>query len=50
MPIRSWDVSLDGQRFLMVTTEGAKPTPVTELVFVMNWFKDLQRLSPTAKK
>jgi eukaryotic-like serine/threonine-protein kinase len=49
-PIRSWDVSLDGQRFLMVTTEGAKPTPVTELVFVMNWFQDLQRLSPTAKK
>jgi hypothetical protein len=50
MPIRSWDVSLDGQRFLMVKNEGGTPTPVTELVLVMNWSQDLQRLAPSAKK
>jgi len=50
IPIRSWDLSLDGQRFLMVKTEDTQPTPVTEMVLVMNWFEDLKRLSPTGKK
>ena len=49
-PIRSWDLSLDGQRFLMVKLDEVKPTPVTEMVLVMNWSQDLRRLSPTAKK
>ena len=49
-PIRCWDLSLDGQRFLMVKSEGAKPTTVTELVLVQNWFEELKRLAPTGKK
>lgn len=49
-PIREWDVSLDSQRFLMVKVEEPKPTPVTEMVLVMNWFQDLERLAPTGKK
>jgi len=49
-PIRTWDLSLDSQRFLMVKSDEAKPTPVTEMVLVMNWFQDLQRLASTAKK
>jgi hypothetical protein len=49
-PIRSWDLSLDGQRFLMVKNEEAKPTPVTEMVLVMNWFEELKRLAPSGKK
>ena len=49
-PIRTWDLSLDSQRFLMVKNDEAKPTPVTELVLVMNWFQDLQRLAPIGKK
>jgi serine/threonine-protein kinase len=48
-PIRTWDLSLDGQRFLMVKLEEAKPTPVTELVLVQNWFEELQRLAPSGK-
>ena len=48
-PIRGWDLSLDGQRFLMVKNEELKPTPVTELVLVMNWFEEFKRLSPTGK-
>jgi hypothetical protein len=49
-PIRSWDLSLDGQQFLMVKIEERKPTPVTEMVLVMNWFEELKRLAPTGKK
>ena len=48
-PIRSWDLSFDGQRFLMVKLEEAKSTPVTELVLVQNWFEELKRLAPIKK-
>jgi hypothetical protein len=47
--IRSWDVSLDGKRLLMVKIEEAKPTPVTEMVLVQNWIEELKRLVPTGK-
>ena len=49
-PIRSYDLSLDGQRFLMVKLEQRKPTPVTEMILVQNWFEELKRLVPTGKK
>jgi WD40 repeat protein len=49
-PIRSWDISLDGQRFLMVKMEERKPQPVTEMILVQNWFEELKRLCPTGKK
>jgi serine/threonine-protein kinase len=49
-PIRSYDLSLDGQRFLMVKLEQRKPSPVTEMVLVQNWFEELKRLVPTGKK
>jgi serine/threonine protein kinase len=48
-PIRSWDLSLDGQRFLMVKFENRKPTPVTEIILVQNWFEELNRLCPVKK-
>jgi Tol biopolymer transport system component len=48
-PIRSYDLSLDGQRFLMVKLEQRMPTPVTEMTLVQNWFKDLKRLVATGK-
>ena len=47
---RSYDLSLDGRRFLMVKWEQRKPTPVTEMVLVQNWFEELKRLVPTGKK
>jgi Tol biopolymer transport system component len=46
-PLRSWDVSPNGKRFLMVKLEERQPTPVTELIFVQNWFEELKRLCPT---
>ncbi len=45
-PIRGYDLSLDGQRFLMVKDGQRKPTPVTELILVQNWFEELKRLCP----
>jgi serine/threonine protein kinase len=50
VPVRSWDLSFDGRRFLMVKSEQRKPTPVTELVLVQNWFEELKRLVPAGKK
>jgi len=48
-PIRSWDISPDGQRFLMVKLEERKSQPVTEMLLVQNWFEELKRLCPTGK-
>jgi len=45
-PIRAYDLSPDGQRFLMVRFENRKPTPVTEMILVQNWFEELKRLVP----
>jgi hypothetical protein len=49
-PIRCWDISADGQRFLMVKDEERKPQPATEIIFVQNWFEELRRLAPTGLK
>ena len=40
-----YDVSPDGQRFLMVEPVEAQ-APVTEVEIVMNWFEELKRLVP----
>ena len=49
-PIRTYDLSLDSQRFLMVKLEQRQPAPVAEMVLVQNWFADLKRLVPAEKK
>ena len=48
-PMRTYDLSLDSQRFLMVKLEQRKPSPVTEMILVQNWFGELKRLVPTGK-
>ena len=40
---RAYDVSPDGQRFLMIKDD-ANPL---ELILVQNWFEELKRLVPT---
>jgi eukaryotic-like serine/threonine-protein kinase len=40
----NYDVSTDGQRFLMVKSEGKKPP--TELHLIVNWFEELKRRVP----
>jgi Tol biopolymer transport system component len=49
-PIRGYDLSLDSQRFLMVKLEQMKPSPVTEMILVQNWFEELKRLVPFRKE
>jgi hypothetical protein len=49
-PLRCYDLSRDGQRFLMVKLEQRKPAPVTEMILVQNWFEELKRLVPAGKK
>jgi serine/threonine-protein kinase len=44
---RSYDVSRDGQRFLMIKEGGPDGTvPPTSLVVVQHWFEELKRLVP----
>jgi Tol biopolymer transport system component len=43
---RSWDLSSDGRRFLMVRLEERKSQPVTEMILVQNWLEELKRLVP----
>jgi hypothetical protein len=40
--VPNYDVSSDGQRFLMVKTESGEP----RLNLVLNWFDELKRLVP----
>ncbi len=44
---RGFDVTADGERFLMVREETRPPRDVTELHVVLNWFEELRRLVPT---
>jgi serine/threonine protein kinase len=48
-PSRDYDLSLNSQQFLMVKLDQRKPTPVTEMILVQNWFEELKRLDPTGK-
>jgi eukaryotic-like serine/threonine-protein kinase len=49
-PLRGWDLSHDGQRFLMVKLDQSQPTPITEINLVQNWIEELKRLLPAGKK
>jgi hypothetical protein len=49
-PGRAWDLSVDGRRFLMVKREETKPQPVTRLVLIQNWTRELERLFETRKR
>jgi hypothetical protein len=44
-PLRSWNVSPDGQRFLASRFEG-KGQPITTLHVVQNWSEELRRVAP----
>lgn len=49
-PGRTYDVSADGQRFLMIKESGADQTSApSEIVIVQHWFEELKRLVPTKR-
>jgi hypothetical protein len=45
-PFRGYDVSADGQRFLMVRAVERPPERVSQMVFVQNWFAELTARVP----
>jgi hypothetical protein len=44
----NYDVTSDGQRFLVVKTLDQDPTP-PQINVVLNWFDELKRLVPTGR-
>jgi serine/threonine-protein kinase len=45
-PMRNYDVTPDGQRFLMVQEVQRPPARVSQMVLVQNWVEELKRLVP----
>ncbi|MGA8607984.1 MAG: protein kinase [Candidatus Sulfotelmatobacter sp.] len=46
----NYDVSPDGQRFLMIKPSEAGDAAPSQINVVLNWFEELKRRAPTAKK
>jgi hypothetical protein len=46
LPIRGWDATADGQRFLMMRPLPSTDRPVTEMHVVLNWIEELKRRVP----
>jgi Tol biopolymer transport system component len=47
VPIRSWDLTPDDERFVMLgDREELEPEPVERIEIVLNWFEELKRLVP----
>jgi hypothetical protein len=46
-PFRGYDVTPDGQRFLMVREVPQPPARISQMVLVQNWSQELKRLVPT---
>ena len=44
---RSYDVSLDGQRFLMIKGPGTDASASPSLILVQHWDAELKRFAPT---
>jgi hypothetical protein len=44
---RTYDVSADGRRFLMVKGDPTADQATPNMVVVLNWFEELKRLVPT---
>jgi serine/threonine-protein kinase len=49
-PYRNYDVSPDGQRFLMVKANEQTDAAPTQINVVQNWFEELKRRVPTGTK
>ncbi|HEY4579611.1 MAG TPA: hypothetical protein VIG89_01130, partial [Candidatus Acidoferrales bacterium] len=45
----NYDVSADGQRFLMLKASGQAEAASTQIVVVQNWFEELQRRVPPGR-
>jgi len=50
VPVANYDVSRDGQRFLMVKPSEQEQAAPTQINVVLNWFEELKQKVPAAKK
>jgi serine/threonine-protein kinase len=50
VPIPNYDVSPDGQRFLMLKPSETTEAAPTQINVVLNWFEELKQKVPTGKK
>jgi Tol biopolymer transport system component len=50
IPIANYDVSPDGQRFLMLKPSESVGTAPTQINVVLNWFEELKQKVPVGKK
>jgi hypothetical protein len=50
VPSTDYDVSLDGQHFLMVKPSEQAQAGPTQINVVLNWFEELKRRVPTSTK
>jgi len=48
-PFRGYDVTPDGQRFLMVRAVEQPPARITQMVLVQNWFQELKAKAPARR-
>ena len=46
-PAAFYDVTPDGQRFLMLKTGGPEESAATQINVVLNWFEELKQRVPT---
>ena len=49
VPLHNFDVSPDGQRFLMLKPVEQEQVATTQINVVLNWFEELKRLVPVGK-
>jgi hypothetical protein len=50
VPIHNFDVSPDGQRFLMLKPSEQEQSEHTQINVVLNWFEELKQKVPAGKK
>jgi eukaryotic-like serine/threonine-protein kinase len=50
VPLSNFDVSRDGQHFLMLKPVDQEQAAPTQINIVLNWFEDLKQKVPTGKK
>jgi hypothetical protein len=50
VPNANYDVSPDGQRFLMLKPRAQEQAAPTQINVVLNWFEELKQKVPTGKK
>jgi hypothetical protein len=46
-PVRGYDVTPDGRRFLIVEAKDRPPIKATQMILAQNWVEELKRLVPT---